>query len=588
MIHASKFASFAPMQPIYPPAFFHRIRCLIGPHVMLIWAALVGLLGALATIAFRESLAGMQVLLGGHSDSLVEIAAGLSWPVRLALPCAGGVVAGILLVLAKRRTDSTPPDYMEAIVVGDGRIPLAQTLLRGMSSLCTISSGGSIGREGPMVQLAAMCASIAGSLARFDPPRLRLLVACGAAAGIASAYNAPIASAFFVTEIVLGNIAIDSLGPMMIAAVAANITMRRLPGYQPTYLMPAFPFVPGMEVALFIMLGILAGLAAPQFLRLLDMTRRGFQKSGLPLPLRLGVGGLGVGLLSIWVPQVWGNGYSVVNSLLHSPWAWSAVLAVLFFKVAATLCTAGSGAVGGIFTPTLFVGAALGQLFGQMVHGLFPGLAAAPAAYAIVGMGAFLAASTGAPLMAILMIFEMTLSYQIMLPLMLACVIAYFLARGIGPSMYEVTARHRQAELMRQSLRATQMQALVQPAQTVLTLDASVADMLAMFGRHAVKYIYIVDEANRYRGVVALRDLATATPDGAGKSARDFLHSDLLPLITPDMTLVDAYRQFLVHHGERLPVVRSLDDPVLLGAIRKTEILSAFAELQQKEPFSSN
>lgn len=553
---------------------------------MLFWAALVGVLGALATIAFREGLAGTQHLLGGHSGSFVEMAAGLSWPVRLVLPCAGGVLAGFFLSLAKRRADSAPNDYMEAIVVGDGRIPVGQTLLRGASSLCTISSGGSIGREGPMVQLAAMCASVVGSLARFDPRRLRLLVACGAAAGIASAYNAPIASAFFVTEIVLGNIAIDSLGPMMIAAVAANITMRRLPGYHPTYLMPAFPFVPGIEVALFIVLGGLAGLAAPQFLRLLDLMRRGFQRSGLPLPMRLGAGGLGVGLLSIWVPQVWGNGYSVVNSLLHSPWAWSAVLAILVFKVAATLCTAGSGAVGGIFTPTLFVGAALGQLFGQIVHGLFPGLAAAPAAYAIVGMGAFLAASTGAPLMAILMIFEMTLSYQIMLPLMLACVIAYFLARGVGgPSMYEVTARHRHAALMRQSLRATQMQALVEPAQTVLTLDASVSDMLAMFGSHAVKYIYIVDAANRYRGVVALRDLATAAMDGAGKSARDFLHPDLLPLITPDMTLADAYRQFLLHHGERLPVVQSKEEPLLLGAIRKTEILSAFAELQQKDPF---
>lgn len=548
---------------------------------MLLWAALAGLAGALATIVFKEGLAAMQRLLVGHSGSFVEMAAGLPWPLRVFLPCAGGVLAGLFLVLAKRGAGKAPPDYMESIAVGDGRISVAQTLLRSASSLCTISSGGSIGREGPMVQLAALCASLLGQVARFDTQRLRLLVACGAAAGIASAYNAPIASAFFVTEIVLGTIAMESLGPMMIAAVVANITMRRLPGYKPTYEMPGFPDVPNLEVVLFAVLGLLAGLAAPQFLRLLGFARRRFQQSGLPLPFRLGLGGIGVGVLSVWVPQVWGNGYSVVNSLLHQPWVWTAVLAILLFKVVATLFTAGSGAVGGIFTPTLFVGAALGELFGQAVHALMPGLAAAPAAYAIVGMGAFLAASTGAPLMAILMIFEMTLTYHVMLPLMLACVIAYFLARGIGgPSMYEITARHRREEQARERLRATQMNEFVKPADTVLPLDAPLAAMRAMFAAHPVKYIYIVDAAQRYQGVVALRDLAAAGVEAAG-SARDFLQPGLLPLVTPGMTLGEAYRQFLAHHGERLPVVQDVDDPVLLGAVYKTALLDAYARLQR-------
>jgi CIC family chloride channel protein len=554
-------------------------------HAMLLWAALAGLVGALATIAFRDGLAAMQWALVGHSGSFVEMAAALPWYLRVALPCLGGIAAGLFLMLARRYRDEAAPDYMEAIATGSGEVSVPQTLLRSASSLCTIASGGSIGREGSMVQLAAMGASLVGRFVRFDAARLRLLVACGAAAGITSAYNAPIAAAFFVGEIVLGPLMMESLGPMMVSSVVANITMRRLPGYHPTYEMPAFPDIANLEVPLFVALGLLAGLAAPQFLRALAFAKRRFAKSGLPLPLRLGVGGLGVGIISVWVPQVWGNGYSVVNSMLHQPWVWSSVLAILVFKVVATLFTAGSGAVGGTFTPTLFVGAALGYLFGLCGHALWPSLASAPAAYAIVGMAAFLAAATGAPLMAILMIFEMTLSYQVMLPLMLACVIAYFVARGAGGlSMYEITLRRQRDEQERLRLRSTQMRDLVKPAETVLPLGAPFAQMAAMFREHPVKYIYVVDARGRYQGVVALRDLAAELLDEGAhqdKVAADFLQRGLLPMITPEMALAEAFEQFLVHHGERLPAVQSADDPLLLGVVYKTALLDAYARLNR-------
>jgi CIC family chloride channel protein len=567
-------------------AFLTSLLRRIPPsHAMLLWAALAGLVGALATIAFRDGLAAMQWLLVGHSGSFVEMAAALPWYTRVILPCAGGVAAGGFLVLARRWQDTATPDYMEAIATGTGAISVPQTLVRSASSLCTIASGGSIGREGSMVQLAALGASLLGRIIRFDHTRLRLLVACGAAAGITSAYNAPIASAFFVSEIVLGALMMESLGPIMIASVVANITMRRLPGYRPTYEMPAFPDVPGLEVPLFAALGILAGLAAPQFLRLLSFAKHRFSRTSLPLPLRLGLGGLGVGIISIWVPEVWGNGYSVVNSLLHQPWVWSAVLAIVVFKVLATLFTAGSGAVGGIFTPTLFVGAALGYLYGLGVHTLLPGFASATPAYAIVGMGAFLAAATGAPLMAILMMFEMTLSYQVMLPLMLACVLAWFVARGVGGlSMYEITVRRQRDEQERTRLRSTQMRELIKPAETVLPLDAPFGRMTALFREHPVKYIYIVDAGQRYQGVVALSDLAAEMLDEQAhldKTAASFLRRDFLPLITPEMALGQAFEQFLAHHGERLPVVRSLEDPVLLGVVYKTALLDAYARLNR-------
>jgi CIC family chloride channel protein len=552
-------------------------------HAMLLWAALAGIVGASATIAFREGISGLQWLMVGKHVSLVDMARGLDWPLRIAIPTLGGVVAGLLLAWARRiDTGETKPDYMEAIAIGDGRIPVRQSLLRSLSSMCTIASGGSIGREGSMIQLAALCSSLTGQWLKFDPARLRLLVACGAAAGITSAYNAPIAGAVFVTEIVLGSIAMQSFGPILVASVTANIMMRELAGYAPPYEMPVFPAVSGAEVILFIGLGILAGALAPRLLQLLDLSRRLFSRSKLPLPIRLGVGGLMVGLLSLLMPEIWGNGYEVVNELLHNHWPWTMLLAVLVLKVAATAMTVGSGAIGGIFTPTLFFGAVVGCLFGQMAQALWPGATSEPFAYAIVGMGAFLAAATSAPLMAILMIFEMTLSYQVMLPLILCCVVAYFVARSVDEqSMYEITIRRNRAEQERLRLKAIRLGELIQPAVTVMPLDASIASLMQVFVEHPVKYIYIVDAGQRYCGVVALKDISNDLLTGVGqpdKTAADFVSQEIRAL-TPDMSLGTALEHFMTHQGERLPVVRAADDPVLLGAVHKTSLLDAYVRL---------
>lgn len=419
-----------------------------GTHINLAWAALLGFTGALATIAFREGIHGVQLLLSEHSRSLVETARSLVWWQRLALPAAGGIVAGVILQtgarVARRHAVS---DYMEAIVIGDGKIGVRETLARCLSSLSSIASGGSIGREGSMVQLAAMVASVIGRVTKRRAPQLRLLVACGSAAGITAAYSAPIAGALFISEIVLGSIAMDTFGPLLVSAVVSNATMRAFTRYGAPYEMPEFPVIAGGEMVLFVVLGVIAGLFSPLYLGAIDRTRRKVAQSPLPLAVRMGIGGLVVGAISVRLPEVWGNGYSVVNALLHHrDWVWTTVLLLLAGKFAATLATVGSGAVGGIFTPTLFFGAALGLLFGQGVHALWPGATSQPFAYAIVGMGALLAAGTRAPLMAILMVFEMTLSYEVVLPLMLGCVLAYFTARATGgPVMYAAAMRRDKA-----------------------------------------------------------------------------------------------------------------------------------------------
>ncbi|WP_198385359.1 ClcB-like voltage-gated chloride channel protein [Burkholderia ubonensis] len=552
-------------------------------HTMLIWSVIVGIGGAFATIAFREGIELVQRVVSGGSGSFVEMAKRLPWYVRFWLPAAGGFLAGCVLLLATRGGAKTrKTDYMEAVALGSGVVPVRQSLWRSASSLLTIGTGGSIGREGPMVQLAALAASLVGRFAHFDPPRLRLLVACGAAAGITSAYNAPIAGAFFVSEIVLGAIAMESFGPMVVASVVANIVMREFAGYRPPYEMPVFPAVAGPEVLPFVVLGLLCGVLAPQFLHLLDASKHQFKRLPVPLPVRLALGGLIVGVISVWIPDVWGNGYSVVNQILHSPWTWQALVAVLVFKVLATAATVGSGAIGGVFTPTLFVGAVLGSLFGLGMQALWPGHTSAYFAYAMVGMGAFLAGATQAPLMAILMIFEMTLSYQVVLPLMVSCVVAYFVARATGTtSMYEITLRHHQDAQERLRIRTTQMRELIQPAQTVVPLTASVADMTRVFLEYPVKYLYVTDDAGRFRGAVALKDITCDLldrRDTTDKTAAHYAHTPF-PLLTPDMPLGTALELFMGFQGERLPVIESAAEPTLAGVVYKTSLLDAYRRM---------
>ncbi|WP_296654448.1 ClcB-like voltage-gated chloride channel protein [Paraburkholderia sp.] len=556
-------------------------------HTMLVWSVIVGVAGAFATVIFREGIALLQRLFSGTSGSLVEMAKHLPWQTRIWLPAAGGFIAGCLLMPAKRKAPgddarTVHTDYVEAVAIGDGVMPVGKSLWRGASSLFTIASGGSIGREGPMVQLAALAASLIGRWVHFDPQRLRLLVACGAAAGITSAYNAPIAGAFFVTEIVLGSIVMESFGPIVVSSVVANITMREFAGYKPPYEMPPFPAISGIEVVLFVVLGLLCGALAPQFLALLDGTKSRVARLNLPLPVKFALGGLVCGVISVWTPEIWGNGYSVVNSILHSPWTWTALATVLVFKLIATTATIGSGAVGGVFTPTLFMGAVFGSLFGQGMHTLFPHGTSEPYAYAMVGMGAFLAGATQAPLMAILMIFEMTLSYQAVLPLMLSCVVAYFVARATGKSsMYEITLHRNREVEERTRLRATQMRALIRPADTVVQADATVSDMTRVFLEYPVKYLYVIDASGHFLGAVALADITSdllQKRDTSQKRASDYVQMPFNAL-TPDMSLAAGLQHFMAFRGERLPVIESVQQPTLSGVVYKTSLLDAYQRL---------
>ncbi len=547
-----------------------------------VWAIVVGVAGAGMTILFHMAIHWGQLLTGSVPGEIETVVSRWTDTERILFPAVGGLIAGTLLWLSSKVRKDMNADYMEAVALSDGRLSLRQGALRVLSSLSTVVSGGSIGREGAMVHLGAMVASAIGRFLAFNANDIRLLVACGAAAGVSAAYNAPLAAALFVAEIVLGTLSVTTLGPLIISAGVANITMQLTGYYRVTYDVKPISLSIDASLLLLCALAIVAGLLAPLFLRFLDAIRQLFRKTGLPLPLSLALGGAVLGGILILQPAASGNGYGPIEDMLTLSWTMPAVLLMLAYKVLATGATVGSGATGGVFTPMLMVGASVGMLFYQIISFVMPELAAQPALYILIGMGAFLAAGTHAPLMAILMIFEMTHRIDLVLPLMFACVIANVVSSLFStPTMYGVTLSREQAARLRRQISSMTLKGLVIEAQTVLRQDQTLEQAVAMFQDHPVRYIYVVDENNHYQGVLSNQEvtrwLLSQSPMTTPISEL-MVQPHFIPVLHPDMTLGEGLELFLTFMGERLPVLLSKDEPILLGVVRKSAILEQLEE----------
>jgi CIC family chloride channel protein len=553
-------------------------------QVTLFWAALAGFLGALSAIAFTTLTERVHDWFGNSGLGIVDFIARLPWWARLLMPTVGGALAGTVLVFGPKLTRAeSSTDYMEAIVIGSGRVPTRASLIKITAALFSIGSGGSIGREGPLVQLAAVVASRLGRWQKFTPPKLRLLVACGAAAGIASAYNAPIAGSFFVAEIILGSIAMESLGPLVVSAVSATLTLRVLTAAHVLYRVPAFGEVSPLEMVPFLGLGFVVGGLAPVFLLSLKSAERFFMALQLPIIARLALGGLAVGVIAINVPQVCGNGYSVVVEMLKGQFLVTTIVGYVACKWLATMASFGSGAPGGVFTPSLFMGAGAGLLFGTAAHQLWPAAAPDPIAFATVGMGAFLAAASRAPLMAVILLFEMTMSYDIILPLLVCSVIAYYTAKGIGTaSLYSEALRRKAAAATGTVPDEVMVKDLMRENPPTVSPSARFEEIAQMFLRLRVNHLYVVDDQAAFLGAVSLQDIKPYLnePELAGLvQARDILRDDF-PRLAPEQTFTDALAGFLNVTAERLPVVDQGGQ--LRGSLAKSDLLLALAERRKK------
>ncbi len=552
-------------------------------QITLVLAGLAGFLGALGSLAFRRATEVMHWVFTGSWDAgLSESFAHLPWWQRIVVPTAGGAAAGLVLMFVARfLKQSRTTDYMEAVVIGDGILSTRQSLLKSLSALFSISSGASIGREGPLVQLAAMFASALGRIMRVSSPRLRLLVACGAAAGIAAAYNAPIAGALFVAEVVMATTSMEIFGPLVCSSVVATLTIRQFVGADPLYSVTHFAAISPTETLVLVGLGCVCGLLSPVYLLILRGVESWFSHWPGPVFTRLAAGGLIVGVLAVWYPQVCGNGYSSVNAVLHGLWPWEELAIILILKIVATSATFGSGAVGGVFTPTLFIGSSIGFLFGVLAQAVTKLSGIQPEAFALIGMGAFLAATTRAPIMAIILIFEITLDYEVILPLMLACVVAYYTARSFQmPGIYSEELRRKGRWEFDSELRRMRVGDIMKHNPPSVLLDAAFDEICSRFTLLPHNYLYVIDEKGRFHGVISLHDIKRflTNPDlSTVVIARDIMREDF-PSLGPDDFLTTVFERFARHDGERLPVLSRDGSKLLVGSVSKADALLAFAE----------
>ena len=552
-------------------------------QVTLFWAGVIGFTGAVSSVLFRRLTNGVHTLMTGQSSGLVESFEHLPAWQRVLVPAIGGAIAGLIIHFGtwwSSKKSST--DYMEAIVLGNGVVPARLSFVKCASAMFTIASGGSIGREGPLVQLSAVLASLIGRARRMPTLQLRLLVACGAAAGIASAYNAPIGGAMFVAEIVLCSMSMESFGPLVFSSVVATLTVRNFLGSDPLYEIhvPNVRLNSNWEIVPYLFLGVTAGLAGPWFLRLLRWSESMFSRlTKMPPYLKLALGGLIVGVLAVFNPEICGNGYSVVNQVLQGDLLWKSILIILVFKLVATASTFGSGAVGGVFTPTLFAGACIGYLFCAGVQPMWHGVALVPSAFALVGMGAFLAATTHAPIMAIIMLFELTLDYQIILPLMLACVVAHYVSLSFeDKSIYAESLKRKGHGAFEQQLASLSVADLMKKNPVTVSENSRFSEIAHCFITHRFNYLYVVDAGQHFKGVISLHDIKSYLNDlelAEIVIARDIMQ-ETFPTVTPYESLAEALTKFSKHDGERLPVTDT--DSQLFGTVSKTDVLLALAE----------
>jgi len=553
-------------------------------HLLL--AGGVGVIGGLVNLAFYSAVEGVQTLysrLLGHP--FTGVATGLDTPFRVLAPMLGGLGAGLILYYGVRfagRYKTT--NLLEVVVAGDGRLPFRVGVIRTLSSLVSISTGASIGREGAITQLSATAASKWGQLARWQPYRLRLLVACGAAAGMSAAYNAPITGAIFAAHIVLGNFSMNLFAPLLCSSVVATMLTRTFFGLHLWYEVPNYDFTRISQLPWFVVLGVFAGVLGAVFLRLLRSSAEFFKRIE-KLPVRMAVGGLLVGTMAIAFPEVWGNGYVIANSIVKSPPAETALIGIFLAKLLATVMTVGSGAVGGVITPTLFLGAGLGSILGiELKHaGLAPDNMP-EGIFALVGMGSVFAATTRSPLLAIVMILEISLNYSLMPALMLGCAISILVSRRLHPnSIYTEPLRLRSLEVESPRLGAATeqtigdlMRAPVPPVRENLPLP----EIASRFLGSSNNFLPVVDAQGRLLGVVALQDLKEYL--GAGRELSAVIAADVMrpppARLRPGQKLLDALPVLLASEQRNIPVVNNFDDDRLIGSMPRAEGLALLSE----------
>ena len=553
----------------------------------LILAGGVGVVGGLTHLAYQACNNFVKWAAFGETGDFLTLAAIVERWKLLVIPAAGGLAAGLVLYVGLRLLGNPGlSNLLEVVVAGDGRLPLRAALVNAASSLVSIGTGASIGREGLIIQLSATISSKLGQLANWQPYRLRLLVACGAAAGLAAGCNAPVAGAVFAAQIVLGNFSMTLFAPLVFSSVVASIIARNPFSTHAWVRVPDFDFTSLSQLPWFLLLGLAAGACGAGFLKLLKQSEQFTRNLTVPLYVRIMWAGAAVGIMALVFPEVLGNGHEAANEVLRREMALRFLLGLFVAKLLATVITVGAGTVGGIFSPTLFLGASLGSLFAGCLHTFGVGLHLPQGAFALVGMGGLLAATTHSPLLAMILIFELSLNYSVMPPLMLACVVATLVSRSLHPeSIYTEPLRRKGLELARESARlgaATEKTVgdVMREPIPPLKENSTFQEIADRFLTSPNNFLPVVDVAGRFIGIVALHDLKSFL--SAQFELSSVIAADVMreppACLTPNQRLSDVLPVLLASELRNVPVVNTLTEYKLIGTVSRGQALSTLSE----------
>ncbi len=567
-------------------AFFTRFH-LSENTFMILMAVVIGMLAGLGNYAFRQTIDFFHWLVFEQGLELFHISLehwSLSRFWTVLFPAVGGVLLIPFGIWFKKDMGFSFPKFLEKVNLRGAKLPLRTIFTRGMASAITLGTGGSAGQEGPIAQIGGAIGSQFGQACRISGDRLKVLVACGVAGGVAATFNAPIAGVFFAQEIVLlASFELASFTSIVIASGMATVVSRALLGdvselYAPSYVLTSF-----WELPLYILLGLIVGALAAFFIDIHFRIKDIFSAIKLPRLVKPVVGGLLVGLIGLFFPQVFGNGYEFMQTVLLGDGVWWMLLALIVVKMIATSFTLGSGLQGGLFAPCLYLGAVTGGAFGKIAQMIFPAMQLSAGAYAVVGMGAFLAAATHAPMTAIFMLFEITDSYEVIVPIMLSCVIGTAVCRHFKKESLDTVElakagidleSGKERNIMKSIRVGDVMNKKPETIPEHMTLG-QFADFIATT-RHT--NFPLVSKSGEMSGIISVQDFMGVVFE---KDLMDLIVvKELATLdvitVTADDNLDSAMKKIGYRNIEQLPVVQHDNGHKLVGIISRRDMVSAY------------
>jgi len=554
-------------------------------RLILVVAVVIGLLGGMGAVVFRWLIGGLREMFFGPGENLLELAWNLPWWQRVIIPTVGGLVLAPFIKYFSRETKGHGvPEVMESLVMRAGRINPRTMVTRALASAITIASGGSVGREGPIVQIGSALGSTVGQFLKASESRMRTLVGCGAAAGIAATFNAPLGGALFAVEVILGDFGLAQVTPIIISSVSATVVSRHFLGNYPAFMVPPTSLVSYYELFFYAALGLCAGVLAWLFVKVLYGSEDLFERIHLPVWFRPTIGGLLVGIIAVWFPHVYGTGYETINLALNAQFPIVMLFTLAFVKLLATSITVGSGGSGGVFAPALFQGAMLGGFIGALFNLAFPELTGSYGSYALAGMGAMIAGTMHAPITVILIIFELTSDYTIILPVMTCSILSTLTAYKLlgGQSIYTRKLLREGIDIYRGKnlniLRGLKVgDVMVQDPETV-SESTPLSSLIRKALTNPHSSFILVDSEGRMTGLIPLQKILEVMRD-------EYLHDILVaqdiasfeyPVLNVDESLDDVIRRFGESEIEEVPVVDPANARVPIGVLRHNDVIQAY------------